>query len=58
MDSPAASFRESSIQVLVALEDSCSIGGQPLARLDSVFVPSPEEQQFSGRFVLATLARH
>jgi len=58
VDSPAASFRESSIQVLVALEDSCSIGGQPLARLDSVFVSSPEEQQFSGRFVLATLARH
>ena len=57
VQSPVLGFVESSIQVLIALEDTCAGNGQAFSRLDSLLLTESTEQQFSGRFVLATLTK-
>lgn len=55
VESPVLECRDSCVQVLVALEDTCTVNAHAFSRLDSTMLTNSAEMQSSGRFVLATL---
>lgn len=57
VESPVLACRESCVQVLVALEDACTVNGHAFSRLDSILLADSAQVQTSDRFVLATLSK-
>lgn len=57
VESPIIERRESCIQVLVALGDTCTVNACAFSRLDSVMLDETSEIQATGRFVLANLSK-